>query len=147
MNNVSLRRCAALLSLALITTLHSAERKDIKVNDISAEALQERMATAATRNESLIIINVLGKEAFDDCHILGSICIPNKELKEITADWNRNQEIVVHCASYSCPASESAAKTLTELGFINVRAYEGGMKEWLSKGYAHEGAATFDYLK
>jgi 3-mercaptopyruvate sulfurtransferase SseA len=50
-----------------------------------------------------------------------------------------NARGVVYCASYSCPASVEAGKTLKRLGYTRVRDFKGGMKEWMDRKYAVEG--------
>ena len=93
------------------------------------------------------IINVLSKEHYADCHIPGSQCLPLQDLKVACTSWDKDKYIAVYCASYLCGASKEAAKMLTELGFKNVWAYEGGTKEWKEKGMPCEGACEMDYLK
>lgn len=47
----------------------------------------------------------------------------------------KDAEIVVYCASPACPASRQAAEKLVELGYTNVKAYEGGLEEWKKAGH------------
>ena len=114
--------------------------RDVKV--ISVEKLQERMD-----DPDVLVINVLSKETFDDCHISGSLNVPLKGLKAAAQQRKKEQEIVVYCASYTCPASKEAFLVLKELGFINIEAYEGGMKEWKQKELPHVGECKLEYLK
>lgn len=100
----------------------------------------------------LVVMNVLDKEQYDDAHITGSINVPFEKFEEIVEKYDRATPIVVYCANYACTASSAGAHILTELGFQNVWAYEGGMAEWyqLSKqdpSYAFEGSATEKYLE
>lgn len=46
----------------------------------------------------------------------------------------KGEEIVVYCGGPTCPQSLQAAQKLTDLGFTNVRAYEGGLEEWKNAG-------------
>lgn len=98
-------------------------------------------------NHQTLVINVLGKDSYDDCHIKGSINIPGEELKSYAQTLDKNQHIVVYCGNYMCPASAMAWKTLTDLGFKNVWAYEGGMAEWYQMGFPVEGSCKENYLK
>ncbi|MDG6981659.1 MAG: rhodanese-like domain-containing protein [Nitrososphaerota archaeon] len=88
---------------------------------------------------SVVIVNVLAGGAYEKIHIKGSISVPRNELEN--GRWmelDRSKEIVVHCSSYECEASSMAAKFLEEKGF-DVKAYEGGMKEWAEAGLPTEG--------
>ena len=96
----------------------------------------------------VLVVNVLAHEGFDKIHIRGSVSIPRKELEG--GRWteiDRGKEIVVHCSSYSCDASRLAAEFLEEKGF-QVKAYEGGIKEWAESGLPTEGRMTsVEYLE
>ena len=94
-----------------------------------------------------LIINVLPKEDFDEGHIPGSINIPVESeedfvqsVEEIAS--NKNQKIVVYCASKECSASKTAAEKLDRAGFSYVLEYEGGMKDWENAGEAIEKKAA-----
>ena len=100
----------------------------------------------AIKKGDLTIINVLENDCFKDCHIKGSINIPSKDLEAKMKDWDREKPLVVYCASYHCPASANAYEILVAMGFKNVRAYEGGMKEWVALGYPSQGACKMKYL-
>lgn len=93
-----------------------------------------------------IVINVLGKETYDDAHIPGTINVPFDQLKTWAQGKDKHTPIVVYCASYDCPLSSNAWHELKNLGFTNVKAYEGGTAEWRQKGFSVEGPAQLDYL-
>lgn len=116
--------------------------KDHKVHEIKAEELK-----SALNKPGLMIINVLGEEYYTDCRIPGSINIPVAELDVKAKQWPKDKEIIVYCASYDCSASKNGAKKLQEFGFTNVRAYEGGVKEWRKKGWPTEGPCALTYLE
>lgn len=94
-----------------------------------------------------ILINVLAPEFYDDCHIRGSTNVPLNQLSNYAQTLDKNSEIVVYCAHYLCPASKNAWHTLHDLGFTNVWAYEGGIREWLQRRYPTEGPCVQEYLK
>jgi len=103
--------------------------------------------TPMKKDKKPIIIHVLDKDVFDDCRIEGSINMPYKDIKERAKELNKDDEIIVYCANYTCPASKNAYKMLKDLGFANVKAYEGGIQEWLQKGFPVEGACQMEFLK
>ncbi|MDE1854063.1 MAG: rhodanese-like domain-containing protein [Thaumarchaeota archaeon] len=101
---------------------------------ISKAELMAKMGSPGT-----VVVNVLDSAAYDKIHIKGSVSIPQSQLQ--AGKWNeldKNKEIVTHCSSYTCNASREAAQFLEEQGF-NVKAYEGGMREWAESGLPTEG--------
>jgi len=114
---------------------------------ISKGELVERLGSS-----SLTLVNVLAPTkpsggdiayaSYENIRIRGSVSIPRTELE--AGRWkelDKSNEIVVHCSSYSCQASRKAARFLEEKGF-DVRAYEGGLKEWAQAGLPMEGKLT-----
>jgi rhodanese-related sulfurtransferase len=96
---------------------------------------------------SLVVINVLDKQYYDDAHIAGSINIPLERLEEYAQkNLGKDTEIVIYCGNYKCLASSEGAKMLSDLGFRRVWAYEGGTAEWKKFGYPVKGAAKENYL-
>lgn len=106
-------------------------------------------AVSQKNSPKFVIVNVLDKEVFDDCHIKGSIQVPFMELdKYALQHWNKETtEIVVHCSNYACTASGLGYKMLTHLGFKHVWAYEGGTAEAKNVGIPVEGACNQSYLQ
>lgn len=102
---------------------------------------------AKKESSDLIIINVLDKAEFDDCHIKGSIHIPFERLEQEAQRFNKDATIVVYCSNYQCTASKYGAQLLTSMGFTHVYAYEAGMAEWYQQGLPIVGSCTMNYLK
>ena len=115
----------------------------MEIITVSAEDLKDEIE----HSSNLTVVNVLTKEYFDDCHIKGSINAPLDQLKTIASEWDKNRKLIVYCASYTCTASKTAHSILTEMGFKNVRLYEGGTKEWKEKNYNRVGRCKKDCLK
>ncbi|MDR3646582.1 MAG: rhodanese-like domain-containing protein [Candidatus Babeliales bacterium] len=106
-----------------------------------------------TDQPKLVIVNVLDKALYDDCHIKGSVHVPFEEFNDwVTKNLQDNKidindHIIVYCSNYMCTASGYGAKLLTKLGFKNVWAYEAGVAEWFQKGHSIEGVCQKAYLK
>lgn len=104
------------------------------------------------KEQSLYVLNVLDKDAYDDCRIAGSTNVPFQEVETFAKGLDRNAEIVVYCANYTCSASGAAAQKLKAMGFQKVWAYEGGTAEWYQAGlkeanqYPVEGSCKATYL-
>jgi len=107
------------------------------VKTISRDQLAAKLGSPDT-----VIVNVLAEPAYQKIRIKGSISIPRYDLE--SGRWkelDRSKEIVVHCSSYECEASRITAEFLEGKGF-DVRAYEGGIKEWAEAGLPTEGTIS-----
>ncbi|MFB6295128.1 MAG: rhodanese-like domain-containing protein [Candidatus Nanohaloarchaea archaeon] len=97
------------------------------VETISRSELKEKMDSG----DDFTLVNVLSEEQFEQEHIPGSINIPLDEVEEeFPRQFDRDDDIVVYCASESCQASPKAAEKLESMGFTNVADYEGGLADW-----------------
>jgi rhodanese-related sulfurtransferase len=106
----------------------------------------------ASHRSLLKVVNVLDAALYNDAHIKGSINIPMAKVKETVKSWDKKQPVVIYCANYTCSASGQIAKELTNLGFTDAFAYEGGTAEWYQlqkndSSYALEGPAQQGYLQ
>ena len=103
-----------------------------KMKTISTEQLQQRMK----QGNSLHLWNVLTDGYFKGEMIPGSRRVPLDTIgREVSkAQSTKGAEIIVYCGGPTCPQSLQAAQKLTDLGYTNVRAYEGGLQEWKNAG-------------
>lgn len=97
-------------------------------------------------DKKVLLINVLPKDMYEDCHIKGSVSVPFEQLQLYAQPLDKNQKIVVYCSSYACHTSAKAWRLLDSMGFQNLWAYEGGMAEWYHAGFASEGKCQAPYL-
>lgn len=96
--------------------------------------------------EQLVVINVLDKKLFDDCHITGSINVPFDELEEFAGALDQTAHVVVYCSNYMCMASMEGARMFRQRGFENAWAYEAGMAGWYQDKLPYTGPAQEKYL-
>jgi rhodanese-related sulfurtransferase len=88
-------------------------------------------------NPDVMLINVLPEDSFEQEHIPKSINIPleNGFLNEVESQVaDKDELVIVYCASTQCSASTEAAKQLEEKGYQNVHDFKGGMQEWRQAG-------------
>ena len=84
-------------------------------------------------NETLFIDSRIA-DAFNAGHIYGAINIPYEDkidtslLAELLVP--KEKSIVVYCDGSQCQSSVGLAKLLHDQGFINIRIFFGGWKEW-----------------
>lgn len=97
--------------------------------------------------KGVVVVNVLEKENFDDCHIAGSINIPFMRIKdESSKKIDKGALVVMYCSNYMCGASSAARDLLMNMGYENVYVYEGGTAEWYQKGFPVAGPCKKPYL-
>ncbi len=108
------------------------------VRSIQRDDLRRMMQVSPGRT---ILIDVRDKEEYEAEHIKGAISIPIGELS-MRADKNfgKDDELIVCCGSFECPASTKAATLLSDMGFDNVLDYKGGLKDWKIAGFLTEGS-------
>jgi rhodanese-related sulfurtransferase len=101
-------------------------------NHIDRAELKEKL----DRQGGFYLWDTRSPEFFNNEVLPGAKWVPvsaiEKTLKE--KGIKPQDEIVVYCASTSCPASKMAAEQLTKLGYTNVSAYEGGLADWKEGG-------------
>ena len=95
-----------------------------------------------------VIVNVLDKELYDDCHIKGSIQVDYMALQDYALKYfdKETTNIVIHCSNYKCTASGEGTRLLNKLGFKHVWAYEPGTAEAKKQGIPMVGVCKQDYL-
>lgn len=94
----------------------------------------------------LMVINVLDKELFDDCHITGSVNIPFEDIADRLQDLDPSKQYVLYCSNFACISSTENVKMFLDAGFQNVWDYEDGMSGWFQEGFPYEGSAEQSYL-
>jgi rhodanese-related sulfurtransferase len=96
----------------------------------------EELVTRLEQDEILEFWNVLTKQYYGFENIKGSRHVPLDRIGREVANKNilKDTEIIVYCAGPECPQSGMAAQKLLALGYINVKAYEGGLEEWEAAG-------------
>jgi rhodanese-related sulfurtransferase len=123
-----------------------------KDTDQSATTATTQTTDTSVEKKSLKIVDVNEEKIYKDAHIAGAVNIAYDNLEQEAAQWDKNTPIVTYCTTYECTESHRAAKKLRELGFTNVRVYEGGMNDWYKHAqddkaaYPYEGPASENYL-
>ncbi|MEW6536619.1 MAG: rhodanese-like domain-containing protein [Candidatus Auribacterota bacterium] len=85
--------------------------------------------------EDYKLLDVLSEESYGQGHIKNSISFPVSDINGETAKQklNKDDNIIVYCASQYCSASTRAAKKLSELGY-KVLDFKGGLEEFQMRG-------------
>jgi glyoxylase-like metal-dependent hydrolase (beta-lactamase superfamily II)/rhodanese-related sulfurtransferase len=106
-----------------------------KVPFVSLAELRHRLEMP---NNTLIVLDVREKDAYDAAHVPGALHLPRGQLElrinEVLPD--PTARIVTVCEFGKI--STLAAATLRDLGFTRTAALDGGMKAWREGGYPVE---------
>ena len=106
---------------------------------------RDELKTKLDNKDDFLLVNVLSAASFETLRIKGSINIdiaqPDflEQLNKATGG-DTSKEIVVYCSSAVCQASPSAARKLSDAGYMNVSTYEGGLADWREAQYPMQGA-------
>jgi rhodanese-related sulfurtransferase len=104
---------------------------------ISRDEVRERIDGGA----DFVVVDALSPLSYAMGHLPGAV--------NISPDWiddrarrripDLDTEVVVYCADAGCDSSHKVAQRLIELGYRNVRHYEGGKRDWEAAGLPLEG--------
>ena len=95
--------------------------------DITVKELKQRI----DRGEAPTLIDVREPHEHAICSIPGAVLIPQAQLPEKLADFDPNQEIVVHCKSGG--RSGRAVEMMKARGFTHARNLTGGVLAWIDQ--------------
>lgn len=117
------------------------------ISVVSCQQLDQEMKLSISYENDLYVINVLPRNVCADCKIPGTLNIPFHKLPNKIRNWPKNRKIVVYCAGLQCPLGRYAYHYLLNHGFVNVRLYAGGMREWKGQNFTTLGPCKAGYLK
>jgi rhodanese-related sulfurtransferase len=100
--------------------------------EITASELAQRIDSPSPP----VIAEILGSEYYSTGHLPGALNLPLQDFGETAVRLlpDKAAEIVVYCASVTCPNSGIAQRTLRALGYENVRVFKGGKAAWKASG-------------
>lgn len=87
------------------------------------------------------LVDVLAESHYEEEHIKGAISLPAGKIEKYAEEtFDKDDKIIVYCASTECQASAQAAEMLDSMGYQNVYDYEEGLKGYKEKGMPLEGS-------
>lgn len=115
----------AILSMA---SAHSGQRKETAIMTYQ-QITQQRAKELIEKEKDIVILDVRTLEEYQTGHIIGSICLPNEEIKkEDPAELpDKAQTILVYCRSGN--RSKQAAQKLADMGYEHILEF-GGIMDW-----------------
>ena len=84
------------------------------------------------------IVDARSPELFDMGAIDGALSLPLVDIDAFLPDFlvrvSKDQVIITYCSGFGCPDSFDLGILLIELGYHDVRVFEGGYPEWRDAG-------------
>jgi rhodanese-related sulfurtransferase len=111
----------------------------VSLSSITAQELTHKLE----RGDDFVLVDALAPMVFAHSHLPGAINMPPNAVDTIRCAKRMpdvDVEIVVYCANASCDDSVATGERLRELGYTNIRHYEGGKDEWRALGLPLERA-------
>ena len=103
----------------------------MSVKEISRAALGEALLSRSPP----VVLEALDRKYYDYGHLPGARMLAPADtgrIDSIVAD--KEQAIVLYCASATCQNSHQAAAQLEKQGYRNVAVYAGGKADWVEAG-------------
>jgi rhodanese-related sulfurtransferase len=103
---------------------------------MTKEITRESLAEALLSRTPPTVLEALPRKYFDAGHIPTALPLPLEEIEQVasTIAADKDEAIVVYCASLTCQNSHQAAERLAGLGYRNVAVYAGGKQDWKDAG-------------
>ncbi|MGE5691385.1 MAG: molybdopterin-synthase adenylyltransferase MoeB [Pseudomonadota bacterium] len=105
------------------------------LQQVKAEIEEISTADAVARADGPLFLDIREQDEWDEGHIPGAIHVPRGNLESRVESLvpDRSRSIVVYCAAGA--RSAFAAKTLGELGYLDVQSMAGGYTDWKRNGF------------
>lgn len=98
--------------------------------------VREDLKSLVGSDKKYTLVEALPKEYYEAEHLPGAINIPQDEVHQTAARLlpDKEEPVIVYCASSECRSSHVAAEALRELGYSRVYEYAEGKKGWKEAG-------------
>jgi rhodanese-related sulfurtransferase len=101
------------------------------VKEISRPTLSEALLSKSPP----MVFEALDKKYYDNGHIPTARMLPPTEIDRVSSIVaDKDQAIVLYCASATCQNSHQAAAHLEKQGYRNIAVYPGGKADWVEGG-------------
>jgi rhodanese-related sulfurtransferase len=99
-------------------------------------------------NQQAIILDSRSEAEFAEGHIPGALSIPLEKIKTddlaIISQLPQDKPLMIYCEGGDCLTSLNLARILYQRGFLDLRVFSGGWKEWMAAGLPTERAKGYD---
>jgi rhodanese-related sulfurtransferase len=103
---------------------------------MSQSISREKLETLLASGTKQTLIEALPRKYYEAEHLPGAINIPHDEIHALASRLipDKNEAVIVYCASKECRNSHIAAEALRGLGYGSVYEYTEGKKDWKEAG-------------
>lgn len=88
--------------------------------------------------EGALLIDARNIDDYKAGHLKNAISLPlgdvDRELNSFLQQVGKDQVLILYCNGFGCPDSFDLGQRLIEVGYQQVRVYEGGFPEWRDAG-------------
>lgn len=131
--------CCSGLSSPILSAQNSCDTQVQKIvvkNDQAVKIVELNDVEKIVTEKLALIFDARTGKWDDGSRIPGAktLSAENSEDEIRAAIPDKNQPVLVYCASKQCPASRKLAEKLISLGYSNVMEYSDGIKGWRDAG-------------
>ncbi|TLS72519.1 rhodanese-like domain-containing protein [Aliarcobacter thereius] len=119
--------------------------KKYNLKEIDYKGVKKAVGVGNRDSASAVLIDARPNGKYIRGTIPSSINISDTSFKEDykqIENINKNKDLIVFCAGYSCVKSPIVANMLKEKGHKNIKVYSGGEPEWRTKNYLEVGTVV-----
>lgn len=91
------------------------------------------------RADEAVVIDALPPDSYNKRHLPSAVNLTpdddsfDEKASELVPD--KSTTVVTYCSDPECPYSGQVAERLEELGYEDVREFDGGLRDWRKAGY------------
>jgi rhodanese-related sulfurtransferase len=107
------------------------------LQEIGREELRQKIE----QGDDFVLLDALSPMSYAATHLPGAINMPPRKVDALARRRipDGDTEVVVYCLGVDCDSSVDVANRLIELGYVNVRHYTEGLRDWMEAGLPLEG--------
>ncbi|MCH8889417.1 rhodanese-like domain-containing protein [Patescibacteria group bacterium] len=112
---------------------------------------REELKKWIDEKKDFVLVDVLAPASYEGRHLpnaKNAFVKENDFLEKVEKlVSNKEMDVAVYCASFTCQLSPLAANKLVEAGYTNVYDFKGGLADWLDAGYSLEGESSAEKIE
>ena len=125
-----------LSGILMIPTFTVSAQEAVNVPQIKPDELKKLIESG---DQSIVIVDVQPKGAYDMGHVKGAINFPWAPTLKSNGDLPKDKTLILYC---DCAHEEDSTDVATQLkenyGYMNIKLLDGGWSKWREGGYPME---------
>jgi rhodanese-related sulfurtransferase len=113
-----------------------------KLVNVDYDYVKQAIGNGTREGAKALLIDARPNPKYLSSTIPSSINIPDTQIDKFISQLDKvakDKEIIVFCGGWDCEKSPIVANHLKSIGFTNVKLYQAGEPEWISKNYPEIG--------